>query len=64
MINIRKLQALVAAVRKEPTAHEHLVPLVLAMADHVIELEREVDRLQAVATRAERQSRMMGGLRR
>ena len=63
MINIRLLQARAAAVRKEPT-QDNLVQLVLAMADHVIELEREVERLQAVATRAERQSRMFGGVRR
>lgn len=62
MMNIRKLQSLSFAVRKAPT-NENLIELVLMLADHVIELEREVDRLQHIANRADRNSRMGGHFR-
>ena len=53
-----KLQHLVGIIRKEPT-NENLVQAVITLTDCVVNLQRELDRVNAVASRADRNARMM-----
>lgn len=60
MRDIRKLQSLVAAIRKDGPTEDNLKQTVLLLADHIIHLQHEVDRLEHIATQARRMSRMAG----
>lgn len=62
MRDLRRLQSLINAIHKEGANETYLKQIVLLLADHVIDLQREVDRLEHIATQARRMSRM-GGFR-
>jgi hypothetical protein len=49
---------MVALIRREGPTNELLKQVVCLLADEVITLERELDRVSAVAQRAERHARM------
>jgi hypothetical protein len=63
MRSLAKLSHLVSAIRKDGPTNELLKETVILLADHIIDLQRELDRVQHVATRADRNSRMLGGSR-
>lgn len=58
MRDYRRLQALISTIRKEGPTNEHLKQAVIMLADHVIDMQRELDQVSARAARAERMSRM------
>ena len=62
MVNIRKLQSLVGLIRTEGPTNENLKQCVVTLANEIIELQRELDRVNAIASRADRNTRV--GLRR
>jgi hypothetical protein len=62
MVNIRRLQSLVALVQKEGPTNENLKQCVITLANEVIELQRELERVNSTASRAERNTRI--GVRR
>ena len=64
--SITRIRQLVGQVEKEGPTVDNLRKLVVLLADEVITLHYEVDRLQSVANRAERMSRlgMAAGVRR
>ena len=64
--SITRIRQLVGQVEKEGPTVDNLRKLVVILADEVITLHYEVDRLQSVANRAERMSRlgMAAGVRR
>jgi hypothetical protein len=62
MVNIRKLQMVVDLIRREGPTNENLRQAVITLADQMAELQRELDRVQAVAQRADRNTRV--GIRR
>ena len=58
MRNMMKAQQLAANIRKDGATIDNLKAMVITLADVVIELQREIDRVNAVASRADRQSRL------
>jgi len=64
MMDYRRLQALVNAIRKEGPTNELLKQTVIMLADQVIAMQREIDRINSIASRADRNSRMGMGVRR
>jgi len=62
MIKVRELQLLTAAINRDGPTEALLKRAVLLLADQIIDLQREIDRVNALASRAERQSRI-GGMR-
>ena len=63
MINYRKLQGLIAMIRRDGPTNELLKETVITLADQVVALQREIDQLNSIARRADRNSRTGGGLR-
>jgi hypothetical protein len=62
MVNIRKLQSLLKLVQAEGPTNENLKQCVITLANEVIEMSRELERVNATASRAERNNRI--GVRR
>lgn len=58
MRDLRRLQAMVSAIRKEGPTNDLMKQTIILLADHVVELHRELDQVSARAARAERMSRM------
>ncbi len=56
--NTYRIQQMVALIRREGPTNELLKQVVCLLADEVITLERELDRVSAVAQRAERHASM------
>jgi hypothetical protein len=56
--NTFRIQQLLALIRKDGPSNEVLKQVVIALADEVISLERELDRVATVAARADRNARM------
>jgi hypothetical protein len=63
MRDLRRLHSLVMLAKtKEPTKQD-LRDLIIALADEVIYLQRELDRINHLANRADRNARMGGSFR-
>jgi hypothetical protein len=62
VVNYRKLQGLVELIRKEGPTNENLKNAVITLADEIVAMQRELDRVQAIASRADRNTRV--GIRR
>lgn len=62
MVNIRKLQALLKVLQAEGPTNENLKQCVITLANEVVEMSRELERVNATASRAERNGRV--GVRR
>ena len=56
--NTYRIQQMVALIRKEGPTNERLKEVIVLLADEVITLERELDRVATLAQRAERHARM------
>lgn len=53
----QQLQSLIRAIHKDGPTPDHLKNAVLLLIDEVIHLQRELDRVNIMAQRAEHQSR-------
>jgi hypothetical protein len=61
--NLTKVIQLTKAIRSQGATDDLLKQVVLALADEVIHLHRELETVRSTASRAERQSRIHYGLR-
>ena len=62
MIDYRKLNSLKAAILKDGATNANNELVTLTLIDAVISLQRELDQVSAVASRADRQARMFVGI--
>lgn len=61
--NLAKVVALTKAIQQQGATDDLLKQVVLALADEIIHLSRELETVRSTATRADRQSRIYGGIR-
>ena len=64
MIDYRKLNSMKAAILKDGATNANNESVTLALIEAVISLQREIDQVNSVASRADRNARMFVGARR